>query len=226
MFCIEFLYYLVCLFQMVFAVFLGHFLASCCDVIVLDRSNCRAFEKNKQTLSLSGQDSFLVTLDLGFGFPGRLLSGYSDGEDDQGRQCLSEMTVRLNSSYESFRRKINDFRREKQMLEMYFSSVEFLGREKRMSGGVIFAILISVANIFASSTNIFMSLSSLKAFENRLSVMSQHIEHMESNQFVLENNINLLFEKDEFMGVRQNLLVDYLNSLSASHACNAERLFI
>ena len=123
MFCIEFLYYLVCLFQMVFAVFLGLFLASYCDVIVLDGSNCRAFEKNKQTLSMSGQDSFLVTLDLSLSFPGKLLSRYIDEGDDRGQQCLSEMTVRLNSSYESFRRKVNDFRREKDLLNMYFSDV-------------------------------------------------------------------------------------------------------
>ena len=93
-----------------------------------------------------------------------------------------------------------------------------------MSGGVIFARLITIANIFASGTNICMSMSRLQAFENRLSVMSEHIEHMESNQFVLENNINLLFEKNEFMGVRQNILVDYMNSLSAMHACDVLHL--
>ena len=190
------------------------------EVRMLGGRSCRALERSRGALGVTGQDTFLVTLDFGLSFPQKIVTKYAEQGDDQGHQCALQITNRVNVSLSEFLSEVGQLRREKDLLTMYFSASEFLGRAKRVSSGIIFAVLMSVANLFASGANIIMSYSKMQVFENRLNVMSDHIRMLESNQYVLQDNIKMVFENSEFMGMQQNVIVDYLNELAVLHSCD------
>ena len=169
-------------------------------------------------LSIDSQETFLVSLDIA-PVPLNIVMQYEREEDERGERCLREMAARINSSLVSFEERVNNFNHLKKRLDMYLTDPEFLGKSKR-SGAMIFAVMVTMANLFASGANIFMSVAKLQNFENRLDLMSQHIENLESNQHLLQTNIDLLYEKDQFMGLNRNLMVDYMNSISTMHACD------
>ena len=141
------------------------------EVEIQPGRRCLALERQMGTLFLDTQDSFLLTFDVS-SIPVSFRTRYIEEGDERGRRCLDEITQRVNRSLNSFVDKVFQFRYDNNVLDMYLLDPEFLGKSKRNSGGVIFAVLVSIANLFASGANIFMTMSKLEAFENRLDLMS------------------------------------------------------
>ena len=193
------------------------------EVEIQPGRRCLALERQMGTLFLDTQDSFLLTFDVS-SIPVSFRTRYIEEGDERGRRCLDEITQRVNRSLNSFVDKVFQFRYDNNVLDMYLLDPEFLGKSKRNSGGVIFAVLVSIANLFASGANIFMTMSKLEAFENRLDLMSHHIANLEANQELLQTNIDLLFEKDTFLGLQKNLIVEHLNDINNLHACDMLKL--
>ena len=193
------------------------------EVEIQPGKRCLALERQMGALTVETQDSFLLTLDVS-SIPVSFRTRYVEKGDERGRKCLDEMSQRVNLSLKSFGDKVSQFKYDNDVLNMYLLDPEFLGRSKKNSGGVIFAILVSIANLFASGANIFMTMSKLQAFENRLDLMSHHIANLEDNQELLQTNIDLLFEKNTFLGLQKNLIVEHMNDINSMHACDMLKL--
>ena len=127
-------------------------------------------------LSIDSQETFLVSLDIA-PVPLNIVMQYEREEDERGERCLREMAARINSSLVSFEERVNNFNHLKKRLDMYLTDPEFLGKSKR-SGAMIFAVMVTMANLFASGANIFMSVAKLQNLLERTCVLiGQRIEN-------------------------------------------------
>ena len=154
------------------------------EVHLLPGQGCKALERAGGALSVDTQGSFLITLDLGMNIPRKFLNSYQKEKDANGQHCLKEISLRLNMSLAKFKFDMNVYLHENDLLKMYLTSDDFLGKIRRGTGAIIFAILISIANVFATTMNIFMSYTQIQNFDHRLSLMSDRFTHIESNQFI------------------------------------------
>ena len=184
-------------------------------VTILPGSGCRALERVGGALTIQSQDSFLVSLSLGFEVPNGLLTEY-EKTDNNGKNCLIAMKDKFATIFESFENKIVELRKDRDILNIYLTDEQFLGKAKRVSGSVIFAILSAFANVFATALGVVTSVSNKNNIDARLNLLSS----LNVNQRVAQRNVKMLYEKNEFIGMQKNLMLDHINLIANVHSCD------
>ena len=190
------------------------------DVEVLKGDNCRAIEKVGKTLRYDSISSFLLSFDLNLDLPVNFLKRYKDAEDELGVTCLSNINKRVNHTVQGVGKEVSQILDENKILKLFLNAPEFLGRGKRSSGVVVFAILSTIANLAATGFNIAYTSLTMSDFNTRLSLLADKVKLLEENDSVFNNNIELLWEQNQFMGVQKNLLIDHINEIKTVHSCN------
>ena len=190
------------------------------QIHLLPGDECRALEPQQGTLKYEEMNSFLVTLNLGSKLSTEYIQKYHEAGDELGVECLGHLEKRVNATVSAFNTRMNEFVKDGQMLELYLTDVSFLGREKRAAGAVIFAVLVSLTNIAATAMNIAYSNIKLTNMDYRLNLMAEKIKILESNQAISHNNMELLFDKNEFLGLQKDLIVNHINEIKTIHSCN------
>ena len=189
------------------------------SITMIPGEQCRVIEKVGSTLKYDRLDSFLVTIDLNYKEVVNTFEQYKASKDELGEACMEEIIYRLNHSLSEFYDEVSSFKEEKDMLDIYLNDPEFLGREKRSSGAMILAILVSISNFAATGLNIALSQLRLNSFDTRLTLMAERIQALHASQSVISNNLELLFEKDEFLGIQTNLIKNHVNLVKTHHSC-------
>ena len=133
---------------------------------------------------------------------------------------MATMNVRINESLALFKAEITQYQDEQYMISIYLTDPEFQGRRKRVSGAILFAVLVSISNFAASGYNIFSTNYRLNGFEQRLALMADKVQLLESNLLTFHENSELLFEKNNFLGLRQSVLLNHVDTIKQIHACN------
>ena len=185
---------------------------------------CRAIETVGDTLQIETMQNFLLTYDLQFDLPTEFLQRYRNSGDDLGEVCMAEVEYRINNSMSNYRVEISKYQDEQFMLQIFLNDPEFRGRGKRVSGPVIFAILVSISNFAATGYNLFATNYKIGSMEHRLGLMANRIQLLEKNQMAIHNNFELLFEKTDFLGLQQNILLKHVDTIKTVHSCSIMEL--
>ena len=183
-------------------------------------NNCRVIEQSDSALKYDRLDSFLLSIDTRFRGVTSVFQQYKASQDALGKECMKEIILRLNNSLSEFSTELENYRDEKIMLDLYLKDPEFLGRKKRSTGAIILAIMISISNFAATGLNIALSQLRLNNFDARLTMMAERIQILQTSQSAILNNLELLFEKDEFLGIQTNLIKEHVNLVQNVHSCN------
>ena len=75
-----------------------------------------------------------------------------------------------------------------------------------------------------STTGLVVNRVEYNSINDRLKVMSQHIESLKKAQRLINNNVEYLYEENKFIGIQKKAMVDYVNSLKNIHSCDYIRL--
>ena len=216
-----------CPFQIWIWMFLAAWTASSLgeETLMIDGLPCRMLLAKDKVLGMDGVGQILILFDLGSKLPNRLLKVYQRGNDVKGEHCLSNMTTSLNLTIGNFGRKVNQLMNEGRMTSLYLSDKKFIGdRQKRLDFGTL-ALLFSAFSFFISTTGLVVNGLRLNSVESRLQLMSQHIHDLKSKQQGIVNNLEYLYENDEFLGIERDLMIDYVNGIKEVHSCDYLRLF-
>ena len=188
--------------------------------MILNGDSCRAIERVGHALKYRSLSSFLLTFDLSLELPVSYIKKYENADDDLGATCLTSLKERYNGTIQGFGKEMSRIRDEKKIVQLYLGASEFLGRPKRAAGAVIMAAIVTVSNLAATGFNIAYTSMTLNGFDNRLQMLADKVKMLEENQSIMQNNIELLYEKEEFLGVQKNLLLNYINQVKTVHSCN------
>ena len=103
------------------------------------------------------------------------------------------------------------------MLHLYLQS--FLKKGKRDVGSLTLASFMSISSLVASSLNIAFSENRRNALNNRFQAMDALLTDLKDGQNILSNNVRILKENEEFLGLETQLVVYHLNLLQSVHSC-------
>ena len=173
-------------------------------------------ERRSKTLELKSVDSFLLTYDLSIDFA-NLLDGYQSINDVKGTKCLLALENRLNRSVTDFNTKVQGFQSENTQLFIYLNDSDFIG--KRSPVAIFLAVMVTICNVFISSLNLVMTSVKTDEMNARLQSMSSVIDNLKATQVVFNDNLEFIYEKEQFLGLEQNLIVAELNQLAYVHSC-------
>ena len=192
--------------------------------MLLNHLPCRALISQKKILGMDGVGQILLSFDLNANLPKQLLNAYEKERNVQGKNCLSNMTAQFTLTTESFGQKVERIINENKMTALYLSDSRFVGRAKRIEFGTL-SLLLSVFSFFISTTGLVVNGMRLNSVENRLTIMSQHIDELRKNQATLVTNIEYLYEADEFIGIEKDILVDYVNGVKSTYSCDFLKVY-
>ena len=190
------------------------------QIHILPGKECRAILPTGGTLQYEGIDSFMLSLNLGNQLAEEYLRRYQDSGDKVGKECMSNVYHLINSTISVFEKKFSDMEMENNLLQLYMTDASFLGKPKRSAGAVLFAVLISITNLAATSLGIAFSSLKMNDLTYRLELMSKQIKNLERNQVISQNNFEVLLEQNEFLGIQKNVIVDHVNAIKTIHACD------
>ena len=176
---------------------------------LLPGEGCRGLERGKAILKISGVNSFLVGIDMGLELPQEFVTNYELNRDSLAAGCSSQMIERFNVSLSGFKEKLALLEREKGALFLYMEDEKFLGRGKRELGTLVFAVIVSLSNLLASSLNIVLTNSNYHELNIRLNILSQTITELKTGQQNIVENIEFLHQETQFLGVETNLIVEH-----------------
>ena len=194
-------------------------IGACADgrkIDLLNQGQCRVVEERSKTLELKSVDSFLLTYDLSIDFA-NIFEGYQSVNDIKGTKCLLALEERLNRSISSFNSKVDGFQSENTQLFIYLNDESFIG--KRSPVAIFMAVMVTICNVFISSLNLVMTSVKTDEMNSRLQAMSNVLENMKATQVVFNDNLEFIYEKEQFLGMEQALIVGELNQLAYIHSC-------
>ena len=195
------------------------------EELLLPTIPCRVLTENEKILGVDGIGQVLLKLELGVQIPSPLINAYERSRDEKGLACLGNMTEKLNVTTDRFGQKVTRVINEQKMTDLYLNSGQFIGnRIKRFDVGTL-ALLLSAFSFFMSTTGLVVNGVRLNNAEARLKVMSEHIDRLKERQQTVSNNINYLVENDEFMGIEQDMMIDYINGIKNVYSCELLNLF-
>merc|ERR1712228_309391 len=84
---------------------------------------------------------------------------------------------------------------------------------------MVLAFFMSVSSLVASSLNIAISETRWNVLNSRFQAMDALLTDIRNGQNTLSNNIKILEENEEFLGLETQLVVDHLNLLQSVHSC-------
>ena len=192
--------------------------------VILDTVPCRVLETRQKVLGVQGIKSILISLDLGLKLPRKMLRAYRLKGDAEGTACLGNFTERLNLTVSGFGQKIGRLLREDQMTELYLNDERFMpSRFKHFDPGTL-ALLISALSFFIATTGLIVEGVRMNDMEDRLRLMSQHIDELRANQKDIYNSVEYLYEDGQFLGIEKDIMGDYVNGLKTTHSCEFLRV--
>ena len=210
---------------MVWMTFIAWMKHTLCDELMIDTVPCRVLTENDKILGVDGIGQVLLKLQLGARVPSPVMKAYEKSRDDKGLACLGNMTEKMNATTDRFGQIVTRVINEKKMTDLYLNSGKYLGqRIKRFDVGTL-ALLLSAFSFFMSTTGLVVNGFRLNSAEARLQVMSEHIDKLNERQRTISNNVNYLFENNQFMGIEQDLMIDYINGIKTIYSCEYLNLF-
>ena len=201
---------------MAFGCFLG-----CAAVIsqnsefeVMSSTGCRALEVGENAFELNGHDGVLLVLDLKSIFENRFREGYKD--DIDGEKCLTRMEKRLNGTLSNFRDKVILYHESNNMLNVYLNNPALM--EKRSAGGV--AIALSILDLVLTGVSYVYTDYRLNALKERILELDEQVNGLLSEQNVVANNQNFLYNEGKLLGIQKKMIVDHINGIEKVHTCD------
>ena len=184
------------------------------EVEVIRTSGCRALEVGENTFDLDGHDGLVLMLDLNSIFAKKFKKGYEN--DEEGGKCLSRMEKRLNLTMAAFREKVMLYQGSSDMLEVYIKHPNL--HEKRSAAGV--AIALSIFDLVLTGVNYVYTDYRIGQLKEKIMELDEAVNGLMSEQGVLSNNQDFLYEEGKLFGLKNNLLVDHVNSIEKIHSCD------
>ena len=130
----------------------------------------------------------------------------------------------MNLTVSGFGQKIGRLLREDQMTELYLNDERFMpSRFKRFDPGTL-ALLISALSFFIATTGLIVEGVRMNDMEDRLRLLSQHIDELRANQKDIYNSVEYLYEDGQFLGIEKDIMGDYVNGLKTTHSCEFLRV--
>ena len=194
------------------------------EQLLLSHLPCRALVTREKVLGTDGVGQFLLAFNLNAKLPEKLVAAYQKKADKRGESCLGNMTEALTVNLDSFGQKVNRMLNEQKMTALYLSDSRFVGRGKRFEIGTL-SLLLSVLSFFISTTGLVVNGLRLNNVEDRLTILSQHIDEMRETQKSVVNNLEYLYESNNFIGIEKDLLVDYVNGVKSVYSCDFLKIY-
>ena len=187
---------------------------------------CTMLEENVGVFGTKGSSSILVDLDFKEHYSAGFIERYLESGDNLGEACLKQIKARIDIVMGNFMLKIQQiFDMEKGFqLWMEYPEAEKLvsttpERQKRAFVAPI-AIGMAILNLFGTGASLFYTASELKSLGDRVKTLEGYYERMLKEHKTIKNNIEFLYQKEEFIGVTKKVMVEHFNVISKLHSCD------
>ena len=175
---------------------------------------CAAIVAGQNVLPLTGEDAFLLTIDLETGTTEDLAELLKYDYDS--RTCYHRMEQAYNVSLDAFYAEV-----QRTNLEMNLLRSVLTDQPEKRSPAIAIAVALGFTNTIVTASHFGYTLYEFNKLKDRITTLELLSDEILLNQNVFEERANFLFYENTFLGLNNKIIYDHFGLIKSVHLCDA-----